>query len=317
MKNVNTSVLFKGYGLNVNDNQVKIPGENQQRTILMTPAGEASVRNVLMMHSPETVIFLFPHVSRNLGEWMRERNYFYMDYAGNAWIEGESYYLRVEGLPKIPIARDEETKTSRAFTATGLRVLFIILVNSDLLNAPIRTIADASGTSVGAVANALRDLERDGYLIVNGRKRLLTKQPKLIQRWVELYASILKPKLKTRTCEGAEPQEIVANPELWEKFAQLGGEAAMLSKGFGIRPVETRFYSEYPWQDVARFLKLRPAEDGNVVLTERFWNPHYLPASPLVPSLLVFADEFTDGDERQAMIAQEMWNHDEDLQQFQ
>ncbi|WP_370592603.1 hypothetical protein [Rothia sp. ZJ932] len=52
------------------------------------------------------------------------------------------------------------------------------------------------------------------------------------------------------------------------------------------------------------------------MLTERFWNPDYLPESDVVPSLSIFADESIDGDERQTLIAQDMWRDDEDLQKF-
>ncbi|MBM7051601.1 hypothetical protein JR346_01060 [Rothia sp. ZJ932] len=65
-----------------------------------------------------------------------------------------------------------------------------------------------------------------------------------------------------------------------------------------------------------RALRLRPSQGGNVILTERFWNPDYLPESDVVPSLSIFADESIDGDERQTLIAQDMWRDDEDLQKF-
>lgn len=189
-------------------------------------------------------------------------------------------------------------------------------MNPDLLNEPVRTLADAAGVSIGAVSNALRDLDRDGYIRVARSGRFLLKSQQLARRWVELYAGILKPKLRTRVCLGPGPYEIVEEVKAWDSDVQLGGETAMLTKGYGIRPEESLFYGVYPWKEVTRALRLRPDPEGNIILRERFWNPTYFPKSGLVPSLLIFADEFADGDERQALIAQEMWSHDEDLQRF-
>lgn len=67
---------------------------------------------------------------------------------------------------------------------------------------------------------------------------------------------------------------------------------------------------------LVRNLRLIPNDEGNVLWGERFWNSAYLPESSIVPSLLVFADEFANGDERQMLIAQEMWKKDENLQRF-
>lgn len=282
----------------------------------MLRAGGAEVREFNGEESATTLLVL-PYVTRSLHEWIRQRNQQFIDLAGNAYLVGPGYRIWIEGRGKgSNFSRDSSKNTSRAFTPAGLRVVFAVLVNPDLLNETVRTLADAAGVSLGAVSNALRDLERDGYMGVEGRKRFLLKPQQLARRWVELYASILKPKLRSRVCLGPGPYEIVEGRKNWNGTVQVGGEAAMLAKGYGIRPEESLFYGVYPWKEVTRTLRLRPDSEGNIVLRERFWNPDYFPKSSLVPSLLVFADEFTDGDERQALIAQEMWSHDEDFQRF-
>lgn len=264
-----------------------------------------------------TTLLVLPYVTRSFHEWMRQHKREFIDTVGNAYLEGHGYRIWIEGRKREgSFSQGSSMNTSRAFTPAGLRLVFAVLVNPDLLNEPVRTLADAAGVSLGAVSNALRDLEQDGYLRVEGRKRFLLKPQQLARRWVELYASILKPKLRTRVCLGPGPYDIVEGMKERDGAVQLGGEAAMLAKGYGIRPEESLLYGAYPWPEATRTLRLRPDAEGNIVLRERFWNPDYFPESGLVPSLLVFADEFTGGDERQALIAQEMWSQDEDLQRF-
>ena len=264
-----------------------------------------------------TTLLVLPYVTPSFHEWIRQQNQQFIDVAGNAYLEGHGYRIWIEGRKKGGnLSQGSSKSASRAFTPAGLRVVFAVLVNPDVLNEPVRTLADAAGVSIGAVSNALRDLDRDGYIRVARSGRFLLKPQQLARRWVELYAGILKPKLRTRVCLGPGPYEIVEEVKAWDSDVQLGGETAMLTKGYGIRPEESLFYGVYPWKEVTRALRLRPDPEGNIVLRERFWNPTYFPKSGLAPSLLIFADEFADGDERQALIAQEMWSHDEDLQRF-
>lgn len=316
MEDANIQALLTGYGMQCNEHQIYVPGETHARRLLFLRSDKGAVRTSLLEKNPDDVFFCFTHVTRKFADWLRQNRYFFIDCAGNAWAEADNYFLRIEGLPQKTELKEGRSGTSRAFTATGLRVVFSILVKPDLLNAPVRTLADASGVSLGAVSNALKDLERDGYLRLEGRRRFLLKPQQLAHRWVELYASILKPKLRTRVCQGPEPYQVVEKMDAGDGAVQLGSEAAMLAKGYGIRPEESLLYGTYPWSEATRSLRLRPDAQGNTVLVERFWNPDYFPESGLVPSLLIFADEFTDGDERQALIAQEMWSQDEDLQRF-
>ncbi|MDO4898155.1 MAG: hypothetical protein Q3965_02500 [Rothia sp. (in: high G+C Gram-positive bacteria)] len=101
-----------------------------------------------------------PHVTRNFQEWLHEQKHEFIDASGNAWMAGEGCTIWVEGRRshKVPQA-DEPKRTSRAFTATGLRVVFVLLVSLELVGAPVRTISEAAGVSIGAVSNVLKDLD--------------------------------------------------------------------------------------------------------------------------------------------------------------
>lgn len=296
--------------------------------ILPTQANKSAVQAILAQDSidksfsaskadaSKKLLFL-PHVTPNFQAWLEEEGHEFLDANGNAWLEGPNYRFWIEGRKKRKtVGLGSASEKSRAFTATGLKVIFVLLVDENLLTQPVRTIAAAAGVSIGAVSQALADLEKGGYLLIRGRKRFWVQKSRLARRWLELYAAVLKPKLRSRRFDGPAPAQMLEAQETWGEYARLGGEAAMRAKGYGIRPVETRFYSDYPWAGLVRDFRLRPSETGNVVLTEPFWNPEHFEDSFYVPPLLILADELAEGDERQVLVAQEMWRQDEDLQEL-
>lgn len=305
------------------------PGEDTAPyRILPAQANKSAVQAILARDSVDKslatskadaskkLLFL-PHVTPNFQTWLRAGGHEFLDANGNAWLEGPNYRFWIEGRKnRKTVGLGSASQPSRAFTATGLRVIFVLLVDENLLAQPIRTIAAAAGVSIGAVSQALADLEKEGYLLIRGRKRFWVQKGRLARRWLELYAAVLKPKLRSRRFDGPAPARMLEAKESWGKYAWLGGEAAMLAKGYGIRPVETRLYSDYPWAGLVRDFRLRPSEVGNVVLTEPFWNPEHFEDPFYVPPLLILADELAEGDERQVLVAQEMWRQDEDLQKL-
>ncbi|QRZ62671.1 hypothetical protein [Rothia sp. ZJ932] len=202
----------------------------------------------------QQVLLCFPHVTRGVQQWLHSKNIQFVDPSGNAWIEGKNYKIWVEGRrPKNVPDLDGRQQMSRAFTATGLRAVFMLLVNQDLLEQPVRSLADAAGISVGAASNVLKSLEHEGFIRINGRRSFIQKS-KLAKRWIEMYPVALKPKLRTRISAGSEPAEVIKRRDEWSDSIQLGGEVAMLAKGYGIRPVESLLYGGFPWGDVTHEL---------------------------------------------------------------
>src|SRR5258708_20566529 len=79
--------------------------------------------------------------------------------------------------------------------APGFRLVFALLVEPDLLNNPIRRIAQAAGVSLGTASNVLHRLEHD-RMVVRTKSRLhLVRPDDLVERWIAGYAETLRPKL--------------------------------------------------------------------------------------------------------------------------
>lgn len=249
-------------------------------------------------------LLCLPYVSRSMHEWLRDQKLNFIDASGNAWIDVPGTRIWVEGRPKSVPSYGTIGK-SRAFKATGLKIIFVLLVWEELLNSTVREIADAAGVSIGAVSNTLKDLVQEGYLSVEGRHRRFRNMRQLQQRWIEHYITELIPKLKTRRVQGPTPKEWreVIEDENLSRYS-MSGENALALHGLGIAPENTLLYGHYPWREVIMKFRLIPDAHGNTLLREQFWN------NPLghnkTPKLLIYADVLATQDSRQIEIAEKL-----------
>ena len=96
--------------------------------------------------------------------------------------------------------------TRRLWKPAGLKVIFALLNNPDMVNWTYRQIAAATGTLLGTVEWIFRDLIGTGFLLDMGRRRrLLTDMATLMKRWVEVYPEQLRLKLVIERLAADEP----------------------------------------------------------------------------------------------------------------
>jgi len=99
------------------------------------------------------------------------------------FLKAPDIYIRVEG--KKTIQRTAKNG-NRAFTATGLKVLFQFLQNKDLVNEPQRTIAQKAGVARGNITQVLDGLKETGYLMPLNKKEFLKEwQPGIYRHRAE------------------------------------------------------------------------------------------------------------------------------------
>ncbi|SLE82737.1 Uncharacterized protein conserved in bacteria (DUF2186) [Mycobacteroides abscessus subsp. bolletii] len=239
----------------------------------------------------------------------------FIDMAGNLFIRAKGIYLRIEGKQQVlkalksggetTPAHNKLAEIGRAFSISGLKVLFVLLVEPDSLNWTVAKIATTAHTSTGTVSTVFKALESEGYLAIDGRYRKMRHQRNLQRRWIEHYISTLKPSLKSRWVQGLNPQEWrIEVSEGRVPGAIMGGENALALKTGMIAPITTLFYGQPPWKEITTAYRLKTAEEGNTELREIFWEPHVLTPDRVVPDLLIYADSVATRDSRQIEIAQ-------------
>jgi hypothetical protein len=166
--------------------------------------------------------------------------------------------------------------TGSALTATGLKLIYALLVKPQLWRATYRELREATGVSLGKISSTLRHLETAGYLFRGSSGTLNPMEPmKLHARWEYGYLEQLRPTLKPT---GWAPH---GNDRLRDAIERvdpksrtlLGGEyAAAIQTGY-VNPTTIALHvPPGASKDVAVELRLRPAtgEEATVTLLERF-----------------------------------------------
>jgi hypothetical protein len=261
---------------------------------------------------PAPTLLVTDYVTPPLAERLREQNVQFIDAAGNAFLHQPPLLVWVKGQRPHDMPKAGEVH-GRAFQTTGLKVLFALLCNPELVNQPYREIARLAGVAHGTVGWVVPELPRLGFVgTLKGRRRLLNG-PGLMQQWVEAYARTLRPKLLLARYQ-ADALDWAASIDATRYGLLLGGEPAARRLTRHLRPGTATFYGEKINKQLMLHCRLRPDPNGNVEIMRRFWA--FDGETPgQVPALLVYADLLANGDARCLETAREM--HDGLITRFE
>ena len=240
------------------------------------------------------------YVTPPLAERLRELNVPFLDTAGNAYLRTPTTLIYVTGRKPRQPAQAEVTV--RAFRATGLKVIFVLLCVPELITAPYRKIANEAGVALGTVGWIFYDLRRLGYLPpIRPRAGFIEKRDQLIDAWVEAYPQQLRPRLRPRRFRVKDfdwwKTEDLTGLDIW-----LGQEAAAALLTRHLRPEIVTVYGDAHFDALAH--KIHPVKDehGNLEVLQKFWKfqppKQRVEDYPMVPPLLVYADLVATGDAR-------------------
>jgi hypothetical protein len=233
---------------------------------------------------------------------LRNKGVFYLDAAGNAYLDLDKMLILVAGQKPADLPRRAPLA---AFGEAGVRLIFTLLAAPELLDQPYRRIAAAAGVAQGTITHVLQDLEALGYFQKAGRKRFLRDRLALAERWAEAYAERLRPKLLRGRFDPPDLQ--------WWKRADprplagaWGGEpAGHLLTGHLKPEMVTLYFPKRPEAPgaYARFIAengLRKNPDGRLEILEAFWDPEVIGPTEqgTVHPLLAYADLMATQDAR-------------------
>ena len=244
-------------------------------------------------------------IARQLFPGIREKllnnNIAYLDTQGNMFLKTKGIHIRVEGKKKPGVQLNTR---NRAFTAAGIKVLFQLLQDRNLVNAPQRTIARMAGVALGNITLVINGLKETGYLIpLNKKEYLWENRHELLQRWVENYATTLKPRLQKNRYRLTLPwQEIRLNTNqtVW------GGEPAADILTRHLRPEKFTLYTRETTTQLMKNYRLIPDKDGELEVLDLFWPQNQ--EETTAPALLIYADLHAQGTKRNLETAQILYN---------
>ncbi len=257
--------------------------------------------------TPPLILFA-PYVSAEMAAALLPHGINFVDKVGNCHLDlGGDYVAHVEGRRlRRPLG------APGGMRAPGFRLVFALLVEPDLLNNPIRRIAQTAGVSLGTASNVLHRLEHD-RMVVRTKSRLhLVRPDDLVERWIAGYAETLRPELLTGRFETADgdPPTLESRVEaLLDRNGNWawGGAAAAFRLTKHYRSDETVLHMQAPASDLPQRLKALPHQAGQLILLGvpgplafRGKAPH------TVHPLLIYTELILTGSDRAREVASEL-----------
>jgi len=255
---------------------------------------------------------LFPKIKEEL----RNYNIAYLEANGNIFLKNSTRMLWIDTNRPIPV---EKQTGSRAFTKTGLKVVFLFLLDENWLNRPYRQIAERTGMGIGNINNIITGLKQEGFLLpITKKEYRLNDKKELLNKWISAYELKLKPTLKIGTFRFLKTQDytnwrniilhVNTNKTVW------GGEPAADLLTNYLHPEIFTLYTTEMRNDLIKEYRLIPDEEGYLKIYQKFWeyegidyetNTNY---GKIAPTLLVYADLINTNDRRCIETAQKIYD---------
>lgn len=277
------------------------------------------LRNIHLPAIEKEVVGLHPtllvtdYLLPSLRERLRTNGLSYLDGAGNIFLKGKGVLILVEtgGREK----QEGRAKTgNRAFTKTGLPLVFDILQNQEILKKTRRELALTYGMAVGNVHNVLEGLQQDGFLAARGTTRKkqyrLIHKRRLLDTWIKAYGEQLKPDLFIGSFRflGHEGLGSWKKLSLNKNRTVWGSEPASALLTNYLSPGELTMYTEEAIPDIIQTYRLVPDKEGLVKVYKKFWHYEGQGMEGVSPVLLVYADLLLTGYGRCAETAQMIYD---------
>jgi hypothetical protein len=238
----------------------------------------------------DNYLLLANRIFQNAKEELREKNIPYIETNGNIYLRKENIYLFVDTNKTVNL---KQIKGNRAFTKTGLKVLFYLLQFKEAINLPQRELAEKTGVGLGNIPEIIKGLKETGYLIpLNNKDYVWEKREELLHRWINDYGTVLKPKLKyDKYSFKGKWQDI----NFSNKNTVWGGEPAADILTNYLRPEKFTIYTCENRMELIKNYQLIPNEKGEIDVFEMFWKQENEKTSP---PLLVYTDLILEGGKR-------------------
>jgi hypothetical protein len=246
---------------------------------------------------------IFPVIKQLL----REKNICYLDTAGNIYARTNEDFIWIDGNK---VVEEKKTVTNRAFTKTGLRTVFYLLLYDGAINMPYRKLAAATGVALGNIKNIIEGLKTAGFILnVNDNTFKLQNKTALLERWITGYGETLKPTLSLGKYRFWKDEKL----RNWETLplqpaeGVWGGEPGGALLTNYLVPAHLTVYTEHKSTLVTRWT-LIPDKEGDLEIYQKFWKDEKMQTEIFAPHLLVYADLVLTNDPRCIETAEMIYN---------
>jgi hypothetical protein len=242
------------------------------------------------------------YLAGTVSDRLIQEGFDFIDAAGNMYLNSPAAYILIRGERPLIIT----TAAKSVLTATSLKLIYVLLNDSRVLEANYRELAQFAGISLGAVSSTVQNLYKSGYLQrQRGGGYRLDDYLKLFSIWEIGYIEKLRPKLFAGTFEMAGYADFTAISEKLREKAEkegylIGGELGAAISTRYLRPQRATLHVSGNIRELIVALRLKPNAEGKVTLLHQFgqWNSWWERDRTLASPLLLHAELLVEYDDR-------------------
>jgi hypothetical protein len=218
---------------------------------------------LLSRNRKEAYLIIAQYISKPQRELLKVNNINYLDSSGNCFIHNQNFFVFIDNQK---VQEQRQTKTNKLFTEKGMRLVYALLLNNDMISATYRHISDEVGIALGTVGNLLNELEAEGFVKTQNNDRQLKNKELLFEKWASQYDTTLRPHLFQKRFRFVNRQDIMNWRNINLHNAFWGGEPAAYLLDKFLNPQEFIIYSEKSTAQLMKELKLVPDIGGDIIL---------------------------------------------------
>ena len=316
LNNILTTANIKGTWKDMDDKnqidgQLQLKIENQ--TIDLFAEIRIEIRTIHLQKIEDQAkeynpfIIMAQRIFPKIKEELRNRNIAYLEANGNIFLKEKGIFVWIDTNNLVEI---KNKTTNRAFTKTGLKVVYQFIINEQWINYTYRQIAEQTNTGIGNVNNIFTGLKQEGYLLqINKQQYKIENKKKLLETWIMEYEKRLKPTLTIGTFRFLKKDDFYSwkNIPLQKGKTCWGGEPAGDIFTNYLRPEELTMYTTETRGELMKNYRLVPDINGNVLILKKFWEYDEINDNVVHP-LLAYADLINKGDRRCTETAQKIYD---------
>ncbi len=302
---------WKQKGISTLDGMLSLIFANEVSTYNVEIKGELRNQSLpqIYQHNEEFKPFMLvaSRISAAIKKQLQAHNVAYLESNGNFYLKEGNKMFWIDAHKPLKIENDNR---NRAFTKTGLKVLFEFLQNPTLINQSYRQIAELTGTSIGNITNILQGLKQEDFILsINKNTIKLNNTESLMTKWADEFTKNLKPTLRIGIFRFLKENDLLAWKDLKLDTTKTvwGGEPAGDLLTNYLHPAEFILYTDESRNELIKNYKLIPDEKGNVKIYQKFWKWDNSTQNT-APSLVVYADLMAISDRRCIETAQKIYD---------
>ncbi|TRW99098.1 type IV toxin-antitoxin system AbiEi family antitoxin [Flavobacterium gawalongense] len=243
---------------------------------------------------------LYPKVKQEL----RENRVNYLEGNGNVYINTDNLFLYID---TNEVTKTQKEKGNRAFTKTGLKVIFHFLLKPKLINQTQREIAEVTNVALGNIPLIINGLLETNLIVrLNKNEFVINNYEELLNKWIAEFEQTLKPTLFKQRFRFQNRNQDWRTLQLNIDKTVWGGEPAGDIITNHLRPEKFTLYTKETTKELIINYKLLPDDEGEIAVYDMFWNNDY--DTNTAPKELVYTDLMITDDKRCKETAKLIFN---------